>query len=321
MGIVIVVIGIVALTATFIAMMKQSTREGVGAWLAERPLRVWWLPCLMLAYYSMMSVAVDQWGLTFFALLAGYFGLPTLLLYLTGPKSDDTCTGRDLAINFAIVLWIWLLIELKIVDTTWLRVQVGGAKSTALPLGVYAAIVYALIVLSGWRRFDLQCDLSVRKADLFPTAATFGVLGAALLTITLSTGLATVGIAKVVRLNPLGAPLMIAVPVAILVAVPMIFVSIGVVEEILFRGAIQNLLRHRLGPVCALVIASVVFGLAHVNKRALGFDVPNWPYVGVAAIAGLGYGFVFWKTNSIIASATVHAMVDAMWILFLRGGK
>jgi len=321
MGIVVVVIGIVVLAATLIAMMKQSIRGVMGAWLAENPIRVWWLPCLMLAYYSTMSGAVDQWDFTFFALLAGYFGLPTLLLYLTGPKSDGTCTGGDLAINFAVVLWIWLLIELKIVDTNWLRVQFGGGKSTALPLGVYAAIIYALVVLSGWRKFDLKCDLSFKSADLAPTAATFGVLSIALLTITLLTGLTTVGIAKVVRLNPLGAPLIVAVPVAILVAVPMIFVSIGVVEEILFRGAIQGLLRSRLGPMYALVIASVVFGLAHVNKRALGFDVPNWPYVGVAAIAGLGYGYVFRRTNSIIASAAVHAMVDAMWILFLRGGK
>jgi hypothetical protein len=121
--------------------------------------------------------------------------------------------------------------------------------------------------------------------------------------------------------NSFGLPLIIAVPIAVLAAVLMIFVSIGVVEEILFRGAIQNLLWHRLQPVCALVIASVVFGLAHVNKRALGFDVPNWPYAGVATIAGLGYGFIFWRTNSIMTSATVHAMIDAMWVLFLRGGK
>ncbi|MBZ0169515.1 membrane protein [Candidatus Methylomirabilis lanthanidiphila] len=321
MGIVIVIIGIVVLAVALVAMMRKSAREGAGAWLVEKPLRVWWLPCLMVAYYSVLSVAVDQWDLVLFTRLAAYFGLPTLLLYLTGPKSDDTCTGRDLVINFAIVLWIWLLIELKIVNTNWLRIQIGGTKSTALPLGVYAAIIYALIALSGWRRFDLKCDLAFKKADLLPTAATFGVLGITLLTITLFTGLATLGIAKVVRLNPLGAPLIIAVPVAILVAAPMIFVSIGVVEEILFRGAIQNLLRHRLKPVCALVVASLIFGLAHVNKRALGFDVPNWPYAGVAALAGLGYGFVFWRTNSIIASATVHAMVDAMWVLFLRGGK
>ena len=321
MGIVVVVTGTVMLAATFIAMMKKSTRESVGAWLVEKPLRVWWLPCAMLVYYSMVSVAVDQWSLAFFVRLAGYFGLPTLLLYLTGPKSDDTCTGRDLVINFAVVLWIWLLIELKIVNANWLRVQFGGTKSTALPLGVYAAIIYALIVLSGWRRFGLKCDLSIKKSDILPTVATFGVLGITLLSITLSAGLTAVGIAKVVRLNPLGAPLIVAVPIAVLVAIPMIFMSIGVIEEILFRDAIQNLLRHRLGPICALVVASAVFGLAHVNKRALGFDVPNWPYAGVATIAGLGYGFVFWRTNSVMASATVHAMVDAMWVLFLRGGK
>lgn len=321
MGIVVVIIGTVMLAVTLIAVMKKSTREGVGAWLAEKPLRIWWLPFLMLAYYSMVSVAVDQWGFNLFALLAVYFGLPTLLLYLTGPKSEDTITGRDLVINFAVVLWIWLLIELKIVNTNWLRVQIGSTRPTALPLGVYAAIIYALITLSGWRRFDLKCDLSFKKSDLLPTAATFGVLSVTLLLITLSTGLTTLGIAEIVSLNPLGLPLAIAIPVAVLVAVPMIFVSIGVVEEILFRDAIQNLLWHRLKPICALFIASAVFGLAHVNKRALGFDAPNWPYAGVATIAGLGYGFVFWKTNSIMASATVHAMIDAMWVLFLRGGK
>ncbi len=321
MGIVVVIIGTAILAVTFFVLMKKSVREGIGVRLVEKPLRIWWLPGLLLVHYSMVSAAVNQWDINFFALLTVYFGLPTLLLYLTGPKADDTLTGRDLVINFTVVLWIWLLIESKIVNTNWLRVQIGSARPTALPLGMYAAIIYALIVLSGWRRFDLKCDLSVKKTDVVPTAATFGVLGITLLLITLSTGLATVGIAKVVRLNPLGVPLVVAVPIAILIAVPIIFVSIGVVEEILFRDAIQNLLQHRLRPICALVVASAVFGLAHANKRALGFDVPNWPYTGVAAIAGLGYGFVFWKTNSVMASATVHAMVDAMWVLFLRGGK
>ena len=321
MGIVVVIIGTVTLAVAFIAMMKKSTQEAVGAWFAKKPCRIWLLPFLMLAYYSVVSAAVDQWDFNRFVLLTVYFGLPTLLLYLTGPKSEDTITAKDLVMNFAVVLWIWLLIELKIVNANWLRVNIVGKQTIALPLGVYATIMYALIVLSGWRRFDLKCDLSFKTSDLFPIATTFGVLAITLLLITLSTGLTTLGIAKVVRLNPLGLPLAIAIPIAILAVVPMVFFSVGVVEEILFRGAIQNLLRHRLKPICALFIASAVFGLAHVNKRALGFDVPNWPYAGVATIAGLGYGFVFWRTNSIMASAIVHAMIDAMWILFLRGGK
>lgn len=322
MGIVAVIIGIAILAVTLIVMLKKSTRDGVSAWLTVRPCRIWWLPCLMLAYYSAVSLAVDQWSVNLFVVLAAYFGLPTVLLYLTGPKSDETFTGRDLAINLAVVLWIWLLIEVKFVPINWLRVQfVSSAKPAALPLGVYAAIIYALTVLAGWRRFDLKCDLSFEKSYLLPTAATFGVLSAVLLVITLSTGLTTLGIAKVIRVNSLGMPLIIAAPIAIFIAVPLIFVSIGIVEEILFRDAIQNLLRHRLQPISALIVASVVFGLAHVNKRALGFDVPNWPYVGVATIAGIGYGFVFWRTNSIMTSAAVHAMIDAMWVLFLRGSK
>lgn len=323
MGMVAVIIGIIVLAVTFVVMIKKSTRTVAGAWLVEKPARIWWLPCLMLVYYSMMGAAVGQWDRHLFALLAGYFGLPTLLLFLTGPRSDDSYTGKDFIINCTVVLWIWLLIELKIVPINWFRVQFGGGRPAALPLGIYAAIIYALIVLSGWRRFDLKCDLSFRKSDLSLTAAAFGVLSIILLAMTLSTGLTTLGVAKVVRVNALalGLPLVIAIPIGVVAAVSLIFVSIGIIEEILFRDAIQNLLRHRLTPIGALIVASVIFGLAHVNKRALGFEVPNWPYAGVATIAGFGYGFVFWKTNSVMASATVHAMVDAMWILFLRGGK
>lgn len=149
MGIVVVIIGIVVLAVTLVTMMKKSTRKDVGAWLVEKPFRVWWLPCLMLVYYSMMSAAVDQWDLNLFALLAVYFGLPTLLLHLTGPKSDDTLAGRDLVMNFAVVLWIWLLIELKIVPINWLRVQIGSSRPTALPLGIYAAIIYASLSFRG----------------------------------------------------------------------------------------------------------------------------------------------------------------------------
>lgn len=320
MGIVVVVIGTVMLAATFLALMKKTVREFVGAWLAEKPIRIWLAPFLMLVYYSMVSIAVDQWGFNLFVRLAVYFGLPTLLLYLTGPKSEESITGRDLVINFAVVLWIWLLIELKIVNTNWLRVPIGKG-TTALPLGPYAAMVYALIALSGWRRFDVKCDLSFKKSDVVSIATTFGVLGVTLLLITLPTGLTQVGIAKVVRLNPFGLPLAIAVPVAVLATVPLIFFGVGVVEELLFRGAIQNLLWRRFNPICALFVGSAVFGLAHINDRVFGFGVPNWPYVGLATIAGLGYGFVFWKTNSIVASATLHALIDAAWVLFLKGGK
>jgi CAAX protease family protein len=81
-------------------------------------------------------------------------------------------------------------------------------------------------------------------------------------------------------------------------------------EELLFRGLLQNLLSRTLrSPVAGLVVASIVFGLAHLNNGPF----PNWRYVFLATIAGLFYGRVWQKTGSLTASALVHSMVDVTW--------
>lgn len=55
-------------------------------------------------------------------------------------------------------------------------------------------------------------------------------------------------------------------------------------EELFFRGLMLNMIERRLGTKRALAITSVLFGLAHFNKRAAYF---NWRYVILAAIAGV----------------------------------
>jgi membrane protease YdiL (CAAX protease family) len=62
--------------------------------------------------------------------------------------------------------------------------------------------------------------------------------------------------------------------------------------------------------------ASVLFGFSHITN--LGF--PNWRYVILASIAGLFYGWTWRRTNSIFASALVHAAVDTTWHFFFRTG-
>ena len=59
---------------------------------------------------------------------------------------------------------------------------------------------------------------------------------------------------------------------------------IAVPEELFFRGLMLNLLERKIGTRRALIVTSVLFGLAHFNKRAWYF---NWRYVILAAIAGL----------------------------------
>jgi membrane protease YdiL (CAAX protease family) len=86
-------------------------------------------------------------------------------------------------------------------------------------------------------------------------------------------------------------------------------------EEFLFRGLLQNFLsRASNSDTAGWIAASILFGFSHITN----LHFPNWRYVLLASIAGLVYGWTWRKTNSIFASALVHAGVDILWhILFL----
>jgi membrane protease YdiL (CAAX protease family) len=88
-------------------------------------------------------------------------------------------------------------------------------------------------------------------------------------------------------------------------------------EEFLFRGLLQNMLsRSCKSDLAGWWTASVLFGFSHITN--MGF--PNWRYVILASIAGIFYGWTWRKTNSIFASAIVHALVDTTWHFFFRTG-
>jgi len=86
-------------------------------------------------------------------------------------------------------------------------------------------------------------------------------------------------------------------------------------EEALFRGVIQRRLQgepgsptQRMGRgIAGLAIAAVVFGLAHYAGGVRS--------VVLATIAGIGYGWIFWRTNRIEASILAHFLVNTTHIL------
>ncbi len=99
-----------------------------------------------------------------------------------------------------------------------------------------------------------------------------------------------------------------------------IFIFIAVPEELFFRAWVQNLLEarltSRLGPrarTASLILAGILFGLSHFNKRSAHF---NWTYVLLATIAGIFYGRAWRENRRIPASAITHASVDAIWSLW-----
>ena len=86
-------------------------------------------------------------------------------------------------------------------------------------------------------------------------------------------------------------------------------------EELFFRGLMLNMLERRIGTNRALAIVSLLFGLAHFNKRAAYF---NWRYVILAAVAGVFYGRAWLARRRLLASSITHATVDTVWSIWLR---
>jgi membrane protease YdiL (CAAX protease family) len=78
----------------------------------------------------------------------------------------------------------------------------------------------------------------------------------------------------------------------------------GLGEEAFFRGALQ--------PRVGLVIASLLFGLAHlVPRRELA------PWAGFAVLAGVLLGALFDYTGNLLAPATAHVLVNGVNLRWL----
>jgi membrane protease YdiL (CAAX protease family) len=86
-------------------------------------------------------------------------------------------------------------------------------------------------------------------------------------------------------------------------AVLIVSVLAGVGEELLFRGVIQDGLAGLLPAWIALVLASILFGLAHAVTLA---------YFVIATVIGLYLGALYWMTDNLFVPVVTHAVYD--WI-------
>ena len=85
-------------------------------------------------------------------------------------------------------------------------------------------------------------------------------------------------------------------------------------EEAFFRGFVQRYLclwftRVKGGDLIAIAIASLLFGVSHYHGSSL-------KYMALATMAGMGYGFVYWRTKSIEASIITHFSLNTIHFLF-----
>ena len=92
-------------------------------------------------------------------------------------------------------------------------------------------------------------------------------------------------------------------PLGIMVTV----VMAPLVEELLFRGAIQgHLLRTWKSPVLSILTSSLIFGLVHGNPAQIPF----------AFVIGLALGWMYYMTGSLVPGIFMHFINNGSAVLF-----
>ena len=81
-----------------------------------------------------------------------------------------------------------------------------------------------------------------------------------------------------------------------------------IAEEMLFRGLVQRSLEHYREPAIAIVLTSVLFALVHFNP---------WTAIQVMLL-GLVFGYVTWKSGSILPAIIMHSLNNLASLLLMN---
>ena len=98
-------------------------------------------------------------------------------------------------------------------------------------------------------------------------------------------------------------------------AVFVVGIGSGLVEEMLFRGAIMSAMEKRWNRYVAIFVPSVLFGLIHIIGRRL--DLPSIIQLIIAgSIVGILFSLVTYESGNVWNSAIIHGV----WNIVMIGG-
>lgn len=100
-------------------------------------------------------------------------------------------------------------------------------------------------------------------------------------------------------------------PTVLLPMIVLAFLAIGPGEELLFRGAIQGVFRRAYAPVPAIVLASILFAVAHILALQGGPYAKGATIVAIFLLS-LILGAVYEYTDNIVVPALVHGGYNAI---------
>jgi membrane protease YdiL (CAAX protease family) len=218
----------------------------------------------------------------------------------------------------ALALWRRVPVVVRAVVAGWLVTSVGTGLWVLLTLGnqkYFSSVPWAMLPAAGylwlfwrylggagWPRETAAARRASLRANDLPPEVWSGALGAGLL------GLIWVLVVQMVLNRMVRLPQQIVpdtshIPAVTLVGLLfMAAIVAGVVEEAAFRGYMQGPIERRHGPIAAILITGVMFGVAHFTHPEVTLVLMPY-YVAVAAV----YGGLAYITNSILPSLVLHA--------------
>lgn len=278
------------LLAAIFGLFVPAAQSRLRRLLQSSPSTVWAVPFFLAGIFAAASAAVGAFRTEVTSAVLVYTLAPTACVYLAGSGSPKLPGWLD----FLAIALLWFPLEFA-----------GGiAHLIPRPLqGFLHSVAYGIAILLGlalylgFRTFPGMKYRAPHGRDWILPLIGFAAVAPALIAV----GIA-IGFIPMAHLPTAPAGRMAA-------AAGIIFAGTALPEEILFRSLIQNLLMLRFGATWrTLIVASVIFGAAHLDNGPQA--VPNWRYAIEATIAGVAYGWVFQRAQSVTSSAMLHMMVD-----------
>lgn len=268
----------------------ESVAQGINRW--PKPVRIAAPACLVVPYLILaFAYRIINWHwLVLYTLLP--VAMAWLMLHAVADDPAQHGNWRDAL----ILLTLGLAVDLRLFDAAWPAGLRGWGNLLLVDAGLYAFLGIRRLSGTGFDFHFRWKDWKTGFRELLFFAPVVIGLGIAL------------GFVHPHANRPNF--------VRVILSWMGIFVFVAVPEELFFRTWVQNLLERRMGRVWALVVASILFGLSHFNKRNFGTAHFNWRYVLLATIAGIFYGRAWREDRRITASGITHSFVDWLWYLW-----
>ncbi len=227
-------------------------------------------------------------------------------------KVNAPASESKLMIAYLLVIVLFLTVGMGAIDSAWPEDPANYFAKLISKLVFFVVIPFAILARRGYRWRDfLSFDIGRR-----------GYLIALVLSLLLIGVNALIG-QGLERIVASGYSLTILLGGGLIVYL-VLMAEVGVVEEFLFRGLLQQRLSTWIGnPVSGLFLAALLFGLAHApgyylrweQNAADLFAEPSLLFalaysVAVISVAGIFMGVIWLRTRSLLIVVFVHAAGD-----------